>query len=387
MVDFQSHFRMYGHGYTSPDLRTPVTKRRARNHDLAQILFRRRPTAHDCRVDMIKEHEDKNDWEAWLLSHGLSATCRSVDDMHYKEVVDPLKRKPDKLLMTVGLRGTLDGDFVYPRGLTVNLDGQIIVADASNNRVQVFSNFGVFKKKFGTKGKGEGQFDEPTGVTELPNGDIAVADKNNKRVQVFSDTYEFKYQFPTCKKPYCIASDRNFNIVVSTADRSVEVYRRTGKLMYNFSLSGRSRGPGGFQICVNDKEEVIVCDPVECLVKFFTFDGKLLYKFQPTINGEGLSVIPSGICRTPLDQIIVADSLNHTVNLYTERGVLLQQLLCPTDDAGCIQACALGPEGHLITSEFSIIGQHCIKIFRYRSCTCHATRPGSSKRRTPTTPV
>jgi len=35
---------------------------------------------------MIKDHEDKRDWEAWLLSHGMSATCRSVDDMHYKEI-------------------------------------------------------------------------------------------------------------------------------------------------------------------------------------------------------------------------------------------------------------------------------------------------------------
>ncbi|XP_060597981.1 tripartite motif-containing protein 3-like isoform X2 [Ruditapes philippinarum] len=387
MVDFQSHFRMYGHGYTSPDLRAPVSKRREENHHLAQILFHRRPTAHDCRINMIKDHEGRNDWEAWLLSHGLSATCRSVDDMHYKEIVDPLERKPDKLLTTVGLRGTLDGDFVYPRGLTVTADGYIIVADSGNNRIQVISNFGVFMKKFGKKGKKEGEFDEPTGVTELPNGDIAVADKNNKRVQVFSESYEFKYQFPTSNKPYCIASDRNFNIVVSTVDRGVEVYRRTGKLLHKFRLAGRSRGPSGLPICVNEKEEVIVCDPLECLIKMFTYSGKLLYKFQPTSNKEGLSVIPSGITITPLDQIVVADTLNHTVNLYTERGVLLKELLCPTDDTGCIQACALGPEGHLITSEYSILGQHCIKIFRYRPCTCHATRPGSSKRRTPTTLV
>lgn len=387
MVDFQSHFRMYGHGYTSPDLRIPVAKRRELNHELAQVIFKRRPTAHDCRVDVIKEHEEKGDWEAWLLSHGLSATCRSVDDMHFKEIEDPLKKKPDKLLTTVGLRGSIDGDFIYPRGMTVNLDGEIIVADSGNNRIQVLSNFGVFKKKFGTKGKGEGQFDEPTGVAEMPNGDIAVADKNNQRVQVFSDTYQYKYQFPTCKKPYCIASDRHFNLIVSTLERTIEVYRRGGKLLHKFSLGGRSLGPCGFQICVNDKEEVIVSDPVESCVKFFTYAGKLLYKFQPRSNAEGLAIIPSGICRTPLDQYIVADSLNHTVNLYTERGVLLQQLLCPTDDAGCVQTCALGPEGHLIVSEFSIIGQHCLKIFRYRSCTCHKSRPGSSKRRTPTSPV
>ncbi|KAL4232646.1 hypothetical protein ACF0H5_007335 [Mactra antiquata] len=330
---------------------------------------------------------DKQDWETWLLSHGLNATCRSVDDMHYKEYVDPLKKKPDKLLMTVGMRGSIDGDFIYPRGMFVNLDGNIIVADTGNHRVQLLTNFGVFKKKFGTKGSGKGEFNEPTGVTELPNGDIAVADKNNQRVQVFSDSCKFKYEFKTKQKPYGITSDRQYNIVVSTVDKSIEVYERGGKIMHKFHVEGKGRGCIGLQICANDKEEVIVCDPTDSFVKFYTYAGKMLYRFQPNSNGEGLAFIPSAICRTPLDQIVVADSLNHTVNLYTERGVLLQQLLCPTDDAGCIQTCALGPEGHLICSEFSILGQHCVKIFRYRSCACHATRPGSSKRRTPTTPI
>lgn len=295
--------------------------------------------------------------------------------------------RPDKLLTKVGIRGSLDGDFNYPRGLTINLDGQILVADSGNHRIQIMSDFGMFNNKFGVKGTGNGQFDEPTGVTELPNGDIAVADNNNKRVQVFSDTFEFKYLFPTCQKPYCIASDREFNIIVSTVGKTVEVYRRGGKLLHKFPVGGRGRSPCGFQICVNEKDEVIVCDPVECCIKFFTYTGKLLYKFQPTSSAEGLAMIPISVCHTPLDQIIVADTLNHTVNLYTERGVLLKQLISPTDDAGTIQACALGPEGHMIVSEFSIVGQHCLKIFRYRSCTCHATRPGSSKRRTPTTPM
>lgn len=295
--------------------------------------------------------------------------------------------RPDKLLTTVGMRGSIDGDFIYPRGLFVNLDGDIIVADTGNHRIQVISNFGVFKKTFGGKGSDKGQFNEPTGVTELPNGDIAVADKNNQRVQVFSESYTYKYEFQTKQKPYSITSDRQYNIILSTVDRAIEVYERGGKIIYNFNLDGRKRANVGFQICANEKGEVIVCDPTDCFIKFYTYAGKLLYRFQPTSNGEGLAVIPSAVCRTPLDQIIVADSLNHTVNLYTERGVLLQQLLCPTDDAGCVQTCALGPEGHMICSEFSIVGQHCLKIFRYRSCNCHATRPGSSKRRTPTTPI
>ncbi|WAR08073.1 TRIM2-like protein [Mya arenaria] len=388
MVDFQSRFRMYSYGFTSPERKIPVATRRELYHDTAPLIFKRRPQTHDCRVETVKEHEDKRDWEAWLLSRGLEDTCRSVDLLHYKEITDKPgeggKRKPDKLIIRVGLKGSGDGDFVYPRGLTSTLDGDIIVADTGNNRIQIFNNYGVFKKKIGAKGSGKGQFDEPTGVTELPNGDIAVADKSNKRVQVFDNTYAFKYEFPTCSKPYAIASDQEFNIVVSTMNRTVEVYRRGGKLMYNFPVGAKQKAPSGFNITLNNKDEVIVSDPMDSKVKFFTYSGKVLYKFEPVSNNEGLAVMPSGVARTSLDQFVVADSLNHTVNLYTERGILLQQILCPTDDIGTVQACALGPEGHLITLEYSIMGQHSLKIFRYRPCDCHASRPNSSKRRTPT---
>ena len=272
--------------------------------------------------------------------------------------------------------------------MTVNVDNDILVADTGNHRVQVINNFGVFKKKFGSKGNGKSQFDEPTGITELPNGDIAVADKNNGRIQVFRANFNYKFEFPTKDKPYTIDSDRKYNIVVGTTSRTIEVYRRGGKLLYAFSIGAPSkRLQCGFRCCVNDKDEVVVCDPADSYVKFYTYDGHLLYKFQPLSNSEGLAMMPGAICRTPLDQYIIADTLNHTVGLYTERGILIQQLLCPTDEAGAVQTCALGPEGHLVVTEYSVIGEHCVKIFRYRSCLCHGSRPGSSKRRTPTNNV
>ena len=89
--------------------------------------------------------------------------------------------RADKLLFNIGVRGRADGDFVYPRGLAVNLDGDIIIADTGNHRIQIMTSFGVYKRKFGKKGTGKGEFDEPTGVAEMPNGDIAVADKKKQK--------------------------------------------------------------------------------------------------------------------------------------------------------------------------------------------------------------
>lgn len=59
---------------------------------------------------------------------------------------------------------------------------------------QVFSADGEFLFKFGSHGEGNGQFNAPTGVAVDANGNIIVADWGNSRIQVIpfsnhSDTH------------------------------------------------------------------------------------------------------------------------------------------------------------------------------------------------------
>ena len=51
----------------------------------------------------------------------------------------------------LGKEGTEDGMFMRPNGVAVDEEGNFIVADSRNDRVQIFSSSGVFIKKFGTK--------------------------------------------------------------------------------------------------------------------------------------------------------------------------------------------------------------------------------------------
>ncbi len=83
------------------------------------------------------------------------------------------------------LQGPDDGQFIRPNGVAVDDEGNIIVADSRNERIQVFSSSGVFLKKFGTKGTGPGELDRPSGVCISPEGYIIVVDFGNNRVQVF----------------------------------------------------------------------------------------------------------------------------------------------------------------------------------------------------------
>jgi len=67
---------------------------------------------------------------------------------------------------------TIHGDMVY-------------VTEGVDNRVSVFSSKGKFLKSFGTKGEAKGQFDGVRGVTVDVNGFVLVADHSNNRVQIF----------------------------------------------------------------------------------------------------------------------------------------------------------------------------------------------------------
>ena len=219
----------------------------------------------------------------------------------------------------------------------------------------------------------------------MPNGDIAVADRKNKRVQVFGASGKFKYLFPTKEQPYTIAADSRSNVFIGSVNRSIEIYNGTGRFLKRWPVAPRTDSMSILYIAVNDKNEVIISDTEDKRVKIFTYGGRLVHQFEPN-GGESMAVHPSAVAINDEGQIVLADSLNHTVNLYSKRGALLNVIAGPVDDVGSVQTVALSSIGHLVVTEFTTNGPHCLKVFRYRDCECHRTRPGSSKRRTPTTP-
>ena len=77
------------------------------------------------------------------------------------------------------------GQLQQPRGIAVNSEGNIVVCDFGNNRIQEFNRELAFVHAWGTSGELPGQFKEPCGVAVAPNGEIVVADTWNQRVQVF----------------------------------------------------------------------------------------------------------------------------------------------------------------------------------------------------------
>ena len=73
-----------------------------------------------------------------------------------------------------------------PRGIAVDAQGRVFVADTGNKRILAYDADGNFILQIGSQGLSIGQFDEPVGLAFDPRGYLYVADTWNQLVQVFA---------------------------------------------------------------------------------------------------------------------------------------------------------------------------------------------------------
>ena len=121
-----------------------------------------------------------------------------------------------------GIAGSGNGQFSAPRGVTVAANGNVWVADASNNRVEEFNEKDEYVSMFGSKGTGNGQLDEPKAVAVAANGNVLVPDSINNRVQEFTPSGAFLTTFGDkgagngqLEEPWGIAVASNGNLYVA----------------------------------------------------------------------------------------------------------------------------------------------------------------------------
>jgi len=84
----------------------------------------------------------------------------------------------------IGSPGTGPGQFVTPWDIDI-IGGLLYVTDADRACVVVYDRAGNFVGEFGSAGSRAGQFQNPSGLTHDSAGKIYIADAGNDRIQVF----------------------------------------------------------------------------------------------------------------------------------------------------------------------------------------------------------
>ena len=84
--------------------------------------------------------------------------------------------------MFEGGKGSGKGEFDSPLGMCVDGNGNILVADTGNGRIEKFSPTGTFLSVIASKGSGHGQLGEPNGIAVDRSGNIYVAEVASNHV-------------------------------------------------------------------------------------------------------------------------------------------------------------------------------------------------------------
>jgi len=189
-----------------------------------------------------------------------------------------------------GGRGARKGEFDSPTGIAVDGNGNILVADTGNGRIEKFSPTGTFLSVIGTKGNGYGQLGAPNGITIDRAGNIYVADAGNHGVQ---------------------------------------------KLAPDGTLIAEWKGPdlgfyGPRRIAVGPDDSIYVVDQGHTRIVKFSPDGRVLAVWGSKGNGDGQFDDPTSVAVDPTtNKVYVADPRNKRIQAFDSNGKFLTKWAIP----------------------------------------------------------
>ena len=157
-----------------------------------------------------------------------------------------------QLKNTIGSRGSGDGQFSYPWGISIKGD-VLYVADSGNHRVQKLTSSGKFLHKFGQQGSDQGQFNGPAGVIIDSNNKLIVSDFNDHRIQIFNENGGWLLTIDgkgsgnhSFQCPWGLALDPQGNIhVAALGSNTIKVFTKEGVYV---RMYGDPKYPSGIAI-------------------------------------------------------------------------------------------------------------------------------------------
>ncbi|KAI8513906.1 hypothetical protein Bbelb_082300 [Branchiostoma belcheri] len=276
-------------------------------------------------------------------------------------------------IMSLGQKGSQQGQFDSPVGVAVRGD-RLYVADTYNNRVQVFDLSGKFCHSFPT--------DLPVGLAVQTDGTIVV--NSGKEVKKFSPSGELLHKFPLgdyWSDPLCIrlnglAVQRDGRVVVADGDKhSIFLFETDGTLVKQ--VRGQGEGDGQFDwpcfVCVDKEDNIIVADSLNHRVQVFDRNLNFKHKFGQKGRQPQDMWDPSGVSADSMGNIVLANSGELFTNLggaehgkklqvFRADGTWVSTISSDGDKLNVPFGVAVTEDGHVFVADY---GDHCIRKYRY----------------------
>jgi tripartite motif-containing protein 71 len=249
-----------------------------------------------------------------------------------------------------------------PPHLAVAPDGNVWVADADNNRFQIFAPDGTFLEVWGMPGSAEGQFDftafgwgghNEAAITFAPDGTFYVADPGNHRIQKFGPDRTFLTAWGSEGKepgqlitPIDLVVDEQGRVYVLDSYRNrspaepgtgaVQVFDADGQFLAEWGEPGSEprqlKGPFGIGLAPDGT--VLVAELDNNRVQRFTREGEFLDGWGGQGSDDGEFVWAMDAAVDAEGRVFVADYSNHRVQVFNRDGQFLAAWGAFGTDAG-----------------------------------------------------
>ncbi|XP_078692070.1 tripartite motif-containing protein 2-like [Branchiostoma floridae x Branchiostoma belcheri] len=264
-----------------------------------------------------------------------------------------------KLLKTVEEKGSGDGQFNIPTSLAVTADGDIVVTDYNNKRLQFLYKDGSFKKTIDLRFS-------PWCVAALSNGDLLVTGDGHRIYVLDNQGRESRViQVKGAEEKYCstvgIAVDGLGRIIV-TIGYQVFVLSPSGNVILKLGDKGQGQQQlsSDLRVTVNSSNHIIISDRENNNLKIFDPTGRHLFTCGSRGSGSGQLRCPFYVITDSEDNIIVADCWNHRVSLFSRDGTFIRHVLTREEHGvNCPKGLTLTHEGHL-----AVCDTDSVKIFK-----------------------
>ena len=229
-----------------------------------------------------------------------------------------------KRMFCIGTRGIINGHFDFPRGVAVDLDDNIYVADKDNYRIQKFTPVGKFVAAVGSRSK---KFARSTGICfNRSNSQLYVCDELNNKIHVITTDFELVKNFGAegeeeglFKSPMFASFDSEANnlYVADFGNNRVQVFTAEGEFLRAFcEKSNGQRLQQPFAIAIDSSNIVYVSEWESNSISLFTAEGRYIMSFGSSGSKEGEFNKIRGIHIDQHDSIFVSDHKNNRVQIF-----------------------------------------------------------------------
>jgi len=187
---------------------------------------------------------------------------------------------------------------------------------------------GVTNMFEGGRGAGKGEFDSPTGIFVDGNGNVLVADTGNGRIEKFSPNGTFVTVIGRFEAPSGIAVDRMGNIYVAEIGFKHRVQKLAPDGTFVAEWAPGLYGPR--RIAIGPDDSIYLVDSGRNRIVKFSPDGQVLASWGSEGSGDGQFRGLSSVTVDPINsKVYVADTLNSRIQVFDSNGKFLTKWSIP----------------------------------------------------------